>query len=339
MMIRGVNLGGWLVLEKWMTPELFEGTDAIDEYHLLDALGDQKETIIKHHRETFITLDDFKWIKAHGINTVRLPLGHWTFTAPGPYIEAKAFVDLVFEWANEVGLDVVLDVHAAPGCQNGFDNGGLSGVCEWHKDDVNIKSTLMFIKELCQHYKDQPRLSGIQVLNEPRWDIPLDILESFYLDSYRLIRTHCSSDVTVIFHDAFRLDVWRPFFTTHSFENVILDTHMYQVFSHNDSKRHMHEVVEKVVSKRLHELSAVMPYVNVVVGEWSLGIHDYALKEVTNDVERNAFYRTVGNGLLMTFEKTSGWFFWSYKLSEEATKKRVGWSFKDVIEKQYICLI
>lgn len=23
--LRGVNLGGWLVLEKWMKPELFDG--------------------------------------------------------------------------------------------------------------------------------------------------------------------------------------------------------------------------------------------------------------------------------------------------------------------------
>ena len=27
MFIKGVNLGNWLVLEKWMSPALFEGTD------------------------------------------------------------------------------------------------------------------------------------------------------------------------------------------------------------------------------------------------------------------------------------------------------------------------
>ena len=26
--LRGVNLGGWLVLEKWITPSLFEGLEA-----------------------------------------------------------------------------------------------------------------------------------------------------------------------------------------------------------------------------------------------------------------------------------------------------------------------
>ena len=32
--IPGVNLGGWLVLERWMTPSVFAGTDATNEYEL-----------------------------------------------------------------------------------------------------------------------------------------------------------------------------------------------------------------------------------------------------------------------------------------------------------------
>ena len=36
-MIKGVNLGNWLVLEKWMSPELFAGTDAEDETHRTES--------------------------------------------------------------------------------------------------------------------------------------------------------------------------------------------------------------------------------------------------------------------------------------------------------------
>lgn len=32
MKVKGVNLGNWLVLEKWMNPALFAGTTAEDEY-------------------------------------------------------------------------------------------------------------------------------------------------------------------------------------------------------------------------------------------------------------------------------------------------------------------
>lgn len=34
MQVKGVNLGNWLVLEKWMSPGLFEGTTAEDEHNL-----------------------------------------------------------------------------------------------------------------------------------------------------------------------------------------------------------------------------------------------------------------------------------------------------------------
>ena len=148
MRIKGLNLGGWLVLEKWMTPELFHKTKAEDEYHLLKSLGMKKNEMLKNHRDTFITFDDFKWIRDYGIDTVRLPIGYWAFKAEEPYVDAKEYIDKTFKWAEELGLKVVIDVHAAPGCQNGFDNGGLSGVCEWHKDPLNIQKTVDFIEEI-----------------------------------------------------------------------------------------------------------------------------------------------------------------------------------------------
>ncbi len=37
--LRGVNLGGWLVLEKWMTPSLFAGLKAEDETSYCRELG------------------------------------------------------------------------------------------------------------------------------------------------------------------------------------------------------------------------------------------------------------------------------------------------------------
>ena len=40
--IKGVNLGGWLVLEKWMAPHLFDGTNADDEYYLPQELSEKE---------------------------------------------------------------------------------------------------------------------------------------------------------------------------------------------------------------------------------------------------------------------------------------------------------
>lgn len=54
--IRGVNLGNWLVLEKWMHPALFEGTSAEDEDELCRQLP--REELVKRltaHRDSYIT--------------------------------------------------------------------------------------------------------------------------------------------------------------------------------------------------------------------------------------------------------------------------------------------
>ena len=52
--IRGVNLGNWLVLERWMEPELFRDTDAEDETWLRRLLpAKELERRLKEHRESW----------------------------------------------------------------------------------------------------------------------------------------------------------------------------------------------------------------------------------------------------------------------------------------------
>ena len=163
--LRGVNLGGWLVLEKWITPSLFAGLQATDETSFCVELGEIEATRrLHHHWNTFITRDDFAWLQKAGINAVRLPLGHWLFGKDYPYHRSYGaarhpfvaggldIVDQVFAWAKEFGLRVVLDLHAAPGCQNGFDNGGILGVCEWHTQEEYLEHSLSVLERLAQRY-------------------------------------------------------------------------------------------------------------------------------------------------------------------------------------------
>ena len=61
----GVNLGGWLVLERWMTPSIFAGTDATNEYELSKTADGRAR--IQQHRQTFIQEADIKWLAQAGI--------------------------------------------------------------------------------------------------------------------------------------------------------------------------------------------------------------------------------------------------------------------------------
>lgn len=333
--MRGVNLGGWLVLEKWMTPELYEGYDSEDEYHLLQARSDKEEWLTRH-RNTFITKADFEWIKAHGIDTVRLPIGHWLFEASEPYIAAKEYVDLAFKWASDVGLDVVLDLHAAKGCQNGFDNGGLSGVISWHKDEQNIADTLVFIQKLAHTYKAEKQLVGIQLLNEPHWTIPLGVLQDFYLKGYDIIRRELGDHVSVILHDGFRVKEWQAFFTGHTLTNTYLDTHMYQVFGEVAHDANIFDISAFIKEKRLQTIKDLQGYTKVIVGEWSCAMPQDTLKDIQDELTKASHYQLLSNQLLLTFEEADGWFFWNYKLSKDSTKKHIGWSFRDFVLKGYL---
>ena len=66
----GLNLGGWLITEPWMNASLFGGSQCKDEYSLLKTESGQAK--IQHHHQTFITEEDFKWLKAHDIEIIRL---------------------------------------------------------------------------------------------------------------------------------------------------------------------------------------------------------------------------------------------------------------------------
>ena len=142
--IRGVNLGGWLVLEPWITPSLFyqflgkdENTTAVDIYTFCQVLGpDEGNKQLKRHWNTWVTEDIIKELAQSGaVNSLRLPVGDWMYKPYGPYVGctdgALDYVDLVLDWAYANGLAVLLDIHGVRGSQNGFDNSGQSQGFQW----------------------------------------------------------------------------------------------------------------------------------------------------------------------------------------------------------------
>jgi glucan 1,3-beta-glucosidase len=117
--VYGVNLGGWFVLEPWITPSLFDayansGT-VKDEYTLSQALGKQQATnILTNHWKTWITQDDFQKIAGMGLNHVRIPIGYWALNPleGDPYVQGQLdILDQAVDWANDAGLKVMLDLH------------------------------------------------------------------------------------------------------------------------------------------------------------------------------------------------------------------------------------
>jgi glucan 1,3-beta-glucosidase len=356
--LRGVNLGGWLVLEKWMTPSLFDGLQATDETSYCVELGTRADRVLKNHWDTFITHEDFVWLAKIGINAVRIPIGHWIFGPGYPYHPAYGeslypfvqggieVLDRAFDWAEQYGLHIVLDLHAAPGCQNGFDNGGILNVCQWHTKEEYINYSLDILERLAGRYYNRPSLHAIEVLNEPRWDIDTALLKKYTKDGYHRIRQYCQAkDVAVVFHDGFRsFREFAGFLVEPEFSNAVLDIHRYQCFGRAEVDADIYGHIRGAVVDWKNEADDIIRELghSTYVGEWSLGMDlkvvslwakgpfNHALQDM-DEFQMAIAYRGYAAAQIMTFEKYLGWFFWSYK-----TETTPAWCFRECVNRGWL---
>ena len=354
--IRGVNLGNWMVLEKWMYPDLFAGTEAEDEDDLARMLP--REQLIERldrHRATYITAEDFGYIASLGLNTVRVPVPHFIFDDAPPYYGCIGTLDNAFEWAQAAGLKVLIDLHTAPDSQNGFDNGGITGVCKWHKDPANIARTIDVLERMAIRYKDHPALYGIQFLNEPispemfdriiaggRYKprdperaagsegVPLGILFDFYTRAHDRLRHHLDDDIALVFHDGFRLKAWKDFMRGPEYKNVVLDTHIYigMMGGGTPGERPAFDLagfMERALVQSAADIAEMREFFPVVVGEWSV-MHRPG--SMGTPLQERAAIRAMAAAQLYTWEQVDGWFFWSYRVKSGAP----GWDLTQLVK-------
>lgn len=295
--IKGVNLGNWLVLEKWMSPSLFEGTTAEDEYYLPRQLTKEVyETRIRIHRSEYITERDFAIIRSWGMNAVRIPVPYFLFGDCPPFVGCVEELDKAFRWSGKYGLQVLIDLHTVPGSQNGFDNGGLSGVCRWAGQPESVEFTLQVLEKLSARYGNRTELLGIQIVNEPNtessWDLfriseryhPVDeelakgsgpvsfeFLRSFYVEAYRRMRKFLPVEKAIVFHDGFDIYRWKDFMREEEFQNVILDTHQYLMMAEMDGCEQTVEGYTSYIREHYEKaVEEMQQYFPVICGEWCL---------------------------------------------------------------------
>lgn len=334
--IRGVNLGNWLVLEKWMQPSLFEGTDAEDEIWLNRLLDkEQIKKKMKEHRDTYVTEYDFASIAEHGMNLVRIPVPYFIFGDREPLVGCVEYLDMAFVWAEKYGLKVLIDLHTVPGSQNGYDNGGLTGVCKWHKNKKEVEYVLDVLEKLARRYGSRDGLFGIEVLNEPIslpvWlsapstgkardkkeakgsgFVPLSFLRPFYREAYTRLRRYMPEEKTIVFHDGFRLTKWNRFFDDSQMTNVMLDTHIYIFAMEMFVPIHLPFVYQIYTRFNGWKISRVQKHIPVVVGEWCLS-NKYAVREKDEKGKKERFLK-IAKIQTDAWESGSGWIYWNYQL-------------------------
>ncbi|KAE8538276.1 hypothetical protein D1P53_005618 [Cryptococcus gattii VGV] len=226
--MRGVNIGGWLVLEPWITPSIFEGKPdwVIDEWTYGVYMNNQSDTMgeIRNHWNTWFSYTELQNVAAVGLNTIRIQIGFWSVKPlenGEPYlVGAYDYLKLAVTWASSLNLKVMVDVHGCPGGQNGFDNSGIRGVREWFTNDTNISRTLSTIQVLTAEFSQSfynNSVIAIELINEPfpYTNAELDILKSYYEAGYGTVRSNDrASKVVVAIDEGFQgLQTWEAFDT------------------------------------------------------------------------------------------------------------------------------
>lgn len=318
----GINLGGWLVIERWMTPSLFKGTQATNERELIVS-GHTKRVV--EHFESFITGHDLDWIKSRGIEVVRIPVGYWVFGDVPPYVGAIDCLDWLFDEATKRDLKVLLDLHAAPGGQNDEEHGGAHAKqkSSWLAYKTSQGKTIQILERLAQRYGNHESLWGIQLLNEPlagRFGLRL---ARFYRRAFTAVRPHLKDGVYTVFSDGYA-----PLLLTNALglmgskrHPVVMDCHLYYCFSPKDKRRTFEDHLAQVArSKRLIGfLSCFQP---IIVGEWSA-----MLPNKTSDSDTKRFT----NAQLKAYRPALATFYWNYKTEPDGR-----WNYRDMVGKSLI---
>lgn len=207
-LIKGIGLGGWLVTEgyilgisgnEWASQFLPQqdgdpvaGSPSHLRQQLINLVGEQAtDNFLQQFRNNFITERDIQQIKDWGFNTIRLPLYYKDLSPQrGQYDEAGfALIDQVLQWAQQYGLYVILDMHAAPGSQNPQDHSDSTkgGPQLWN----NLEDQDWLAKiwgEIARRYRDNTQIAGYDLLNEPVLESNQDILRNLYEKIAQAIR-------------------------------------------------------------------------------------------------------------------------------------------------------
>ncbi|KAJ7487059.1 glycoside hydrolase family 5 protein [Mycena latifolia] len=275
--VYGVNLGGWFVLEPFIAPALFQAyPGAIDEWSLATLMraDGTLEAKMEAHYDTFITEQDIAQIAGAGLNWVRLPIPFWaisTWSDVGtdgngpvaePFLEGVCWKYIVrlLGWARKYGLRVNIDLHTAPGSQNGYNHSGKDGQINFLNGVMgvaNAQRMLDYIRIITEfiaqpEYQDVVQMFGIVnegallLLRGPAFCINTDCiparmavigrpqLSAFYLQAHDMMRAitgvGAGHGPYISIHDGFDpVAKWAGFLP--GSDRVVLDTHPYFAFN------------------------------------------------------------------------------------------------------------
>ncbi len=308
------------MLEEWMTPDLFAGTGAHDEFTFMQTPGARAK--LRAHQRSWIQEADFRWMKDHGLNAVRIPVGYWILEGDAPYVASIGRLDWAMKMCAKYDLKALICLHGAPGSQNGHDHSGKRGSVLWHKSALYRTQTIECLKQLAHRYAAHAALWGIELLNEPRPGLIQWKLRRFYSQAFRQLAAIVPSTVRIVYSDAFTPRLMADAIGSND-RRTVMDVHWYHFVTWGFLPLRPYFVLVTLHGHLLRRLSRRQP---VIVGEWS-GVLSGKILGRYVVTQHAAIIRDYIARQLIAYEPAEGWFYWSYKTSASGV-----WNFRSLVE-------
>ncbi len=244
VILKGVNLGAWMIWEDWLCP--YE--NSLDHYTALEILTDRfgqdkAYELMNTYMDNWITEYDLDEIKKMGFNAVRVPFwfrnfyyddkgtkildenGEWDFSR----------LEWVVEECSERELYVVLDMHGAVGYQSDAPHNGKKGSVGLYADTEQGEKYRQLTDELwteiATRFKDSPAVAMYDLLNEPMCDVDAGEIERrinnemIYTRLYDTVRAVDSKHIITM--EAIWTAIALPMAWTKGWDNVVYQVHFY----------------------------------------------------------------------------------------------------------------
>lgn len=143
-----------------------------------------------------------------------------------PYVPgAWPYLLQALNWAKDNSLNVILDLHGAPGSQNGYDNSGQrTNDPVWATDSSNINRTIEILSFISEEIGGM--IDVLELLNEPAGYTSSEwatAIRQFWQDGYTAVR-EVSSSMKIMIGDAFLgVQSWENFLTNPDAQGVLMD--------------------------------------------------------------------------------------------------------------------
>jgi len=254
----------------------------------------------------------------------------------------------------------LLDLHGAPGSQNGLDNSGRRSNntnpevwgYNWIYSAERLQETTKVLKQIAKYISfleenGMDNILGLQLVNEPWVFMDMSLVRDWYMSTIPQIR-QLLPELPLIVHDAFRHTEWAWLTNSWPFTNTFMDTHIYHAFNADDiasSNPSCDKLKQTIAENIACGYGSMLRYktctsLPTFVGEWSLAVddcmgnirgqdysvqfHDFGqcknLKTRVGDSWWAQHVNSFAKRQMAMAERELGWFFWTWKTGYGADK-------------------